>query len=525
VNITVSTSGGSSAPATFTIQPASHEACANNGSGNSKLKGAYAFQFSQTDPTRNGQLTLNVGSFTADGSGNIAAGSLDTNSPSNTSAVQETFTGNYSVGPDDRGSLTVTYSGGTTSYFCFALDSFANGVAGSARLVSDDTNKQVDSGAFFAQGAGNLTLASVKGSWAYGLQGVKLDPTNGEPTRGAAAGYLTLDGNGNVTAGEQDVSQDKYESGTLVPSYTPQVSVSGTYTLASNGRGTLSDGKTGTYVFYLAGPSQILLLSTGGGGEGGDAVVAGRAYLRTTSTFSNSTLTGTSVFVGQGLSDTASSYYDNRYVQAGIVTWNGTGSESETFDRNDAGTVTLKQASSGSYAVDADGRVTLNGTSPSTYAYLVGPNQGFAVRGDLGVSFEYFEKQTVPIGGFALTSFEGGYSDGSIWYGFEQQKARSGEIVSNGTAGLTGTVDVDPILNGVVDTAPEQPGLDDPLRSGPIDLYQITGESYTASASGRFVVTKGSQLSEVLYFVSSSRAYAIDISGAPWQPLEELNHQ
>jgi hypothetical protein len=409
------------------------------------------------------------------------------------------------------------------------LDTISNGVAESARLVSDDTNVQVDSGAIYAQGATASTVSTVKGSWAFGMQGVKLDSSNGEPTRGARAGYLTLDGTGKVSAGELDQSQDAFKSGILTNSYSAQESIVGTYTVGSGGRGTLAlnvtSNGTQDYIFYVAGANQILLLSSNAGGQGGSAIMAGKAYLRTTTAFSNATLSGTSVAVGQSLSNTNAITYSSRLIKAGILTSTGKGTYSETYDQNDAGAVSFEQTSSGTYSVDAEGRATLNGTSPSTFAYLVGTNHGFTLRGNLGVDFGYFESQTVPTGGFISTSFDGGYSDGSLWYGFEEQKAKSGEIVSSGADTLTGTFDVDPILNGGVDWAPEQIEVADPGTDGPIALYQTVGETYAPAATGRFLVRNKSLLWEALYFVSPTKAYAIDISGAPWQPLEEINHQ
>ena len=116
----------------------------------------------------------------------------------------------------------------------------------------------------------------------------------------------------------------------------------------------------------------------------------GKSYLRTTSTFNDSSLSGKSVFVGQGVTNTNASYYSNRAIQAGILELERDGKLSaETSDQNDAGNVTLQQTSSGGYSVDANGRVTLNQTSPAAYAYLVGPNQGFSVRGNLGVDFQH----------------------------------------------------------------------------------------------------------------------------------------
>ena len=527
-SVTVTTGGVTSAGSTFTINPASTADCTNNGSGNAKLKGVYSFQFSQTDPTKGGELNLNLGAFTADGEGKITAGITDSNGPYFAAAEQGTFTGTYSIGSDDRGLLTLNATGGAPSHLCFALDSLTGGVAASGRLVSDDTNVKIDSGAFYAQGAGN-TVATIKGSWAFGLQGVKIDPSANEPIRGVAAGYLTLDGAGKVTVGEEDISQDAYSSGKLVNDYTPELGFTGAYTLASTGRGTLTldlaGGAVDDYVFYVAGPGQVLLLSANTGGKGGALVDAGKAYLRPSSTFSNATLTGTGVGVDQGLSDTNSASYSERLLQAGILTWTGAGSYRETYDQNDAGNVALSQTSSGTYAVDAKGRATLNGASPSTYAYLVGVNQGFAVRGNLGADFMYFEKQTVPTGGFTAASFDGGYSDGSLWYGFPAEKARSGEVAASGTGILTGTLDVDPLLGGTVDFDPSATADDESNMLTPMSTYQTIAETYTAAATGRFLVRKGSQSWQALYLVSPSKAYAIDISGNPWQPLDEFNRQ
>ena len=529
--VTVTTGGVTSAPATFTINAPSKAVCTNDGSGNAKLQGAYSLHFSQTDPANSGQLSMTIGSFTADGAGNITAGQSDSNSPYYSGPKQGSFTGSYSIGEDNRGLLTLNYASGPTSYFCFALDSIANGVAASGRLVSDQSNAQIDSGAIIAQGTGANTLSSLKGSWAFGLQGVKIDGNNGQPTRQARAGYLTLDGSGNVGAGELDLSGDKYDSGNSLSNlYTPQAGASGTYTMNASGRGTISltisaCSCTSNAVIYAAGTNQLLVLTTDSGGKGGSPVMIGKAYLRTTSTFNNASLSGTSVVAGQAVTNTNASYYSNRLVEAGILTWNGTGGLSETVDQNDAGNVTLQQASSGSYSVDANGRVTLNQTSPAAYAYLVGPNQGFSVRGNLGVDFQYFENQAVPNGGFNAGSLSGGYSDGSLWYGFAQQKAKSGEIQSNGAGVLTGSLDVDPLLGGTVDAEPHNNVVDFAESSGPVALYQTVSESYAATATGRFVVTLNSLPWESVYLVSPNKGYVIDISGSPWQPLEELNHQ
>ena len=524
-SVTVTTPKGTSAAATFTITSSSGPACANDGAGNSKLKGVYSFQFSQVDPANNGELSLNAGAFTADGAGKITGGLLDANSPNTTSETQTAFKGTYSVGPDNRGLLTVTYTGGTTSNLCFALNSISSGISAGGRLVSDQTNEQVDSGAFYAQGASNPSVSSAKGSWAFGIQGAELAGTTGLATRGAEAGFLKLDGAGKVTAGELDLSQDKYVAAALTNSYKAQVEASGTYTLASSGRGTialaLAGGGSSNLVFYVAGPSQILLLSADPGGPTGSAVLAGRAYLRTASNFSNASLKGSSVAIGQAISNAGSAYYDERLIEAGIATWNGTGSYGESLDLNVAGNIALQQGSSGTYSVDAEGRATLNATSPSTFAYLVGPNQGFAVRGNPGVDFTYFENQTVPAGGFVAGSLDGAYSEGSVGYGFEKQIATSGVLTSNGAGDITGTIDSAPLLTGVVDVVPF--ASSDLQQAHAMD--QSLSDTYSAAASGRFVVSGLNHTLEAWYLVSTTKAYVIPIDGAVWQPLEEIDHQ
>jgi hypothetical protein len=527
--ITVTTSAGTSAEnnnSVFSITSPSGPACANSGSGNAALSGVYSFQFTGINPS-NGQANLNAGTFTADGKGGITAGLSDTNGPYFTSEEQPAFTGTYSVGSDDRGLLTLNYTGGSTAYLCFALNSFSNGVAGGGSLVSDLTNKQSDAGAFYAQGSTSLTLSSVKGSWALGIQGAKAESSSGPALRGASAGYVTLDGQGGVSAGELDTSQDALVSSTLTNTYKSQLSVTGgSYTLDPSGRGTLtlnySGGGTGNFIFYVAGTNQIYLLSSDAGNNGANAVLAGRALLRTATSFSSASLSGNSVFVEHQASETNSetNSYDHRLVQAGILAWQSGGKYTETYDQNDAGNVTLEKTSSSTYSVDSNGRVTINGTSPAVFAYLVGPNEGFAVSGNPGVSFEYFLNQTAT--NFGDSGFNGDFSEGSLWYGYEEQRANSGEVASNGEGSLSGNLDVSALVGGV-DVEPRAPRLESIRRPAP--MVVSVDDTYSASSGGRYIVSSGGNPVEALYLVSPDKAYAIDISGSIWQPLEEFNHQ
>jgi len=515
-SVTVTTAGGTSTAATFTINPASTAKCTADGSGNARLKGGYALQLSQIRTDDNGWQDFMMGAFTADGKGNFT-GIFDTNTPYSSNGDQNgNTTGTYSVGSDNRGELSISIPQGSGAShvidFCIALDSVSNGIAGSGRMIENYTGMGVGSGAFYAQGGSNFTLSAAQGSWVFGAQG--LSNNDGQLGRVAVAGFFTLDGSGKVTTGQTDVSYDSYQDGVLENSFIHQTGMTGTYTLASSGRGTMTitvpsgQGGSGTshMVFYVAGPNHVLLMNSDpGGGQSKGPVTGGQGFLRTTSTFKNSTLSGTSVFVDNAISDTNSTGWDQRKVEAGILTFDGNGNLTGTSDTNDAGTVVLApDGFSSSYSVDANGRVTTGGSAGPNF-YLVGPNQGYGVKGGLKATLVYMENQTVPSGGFKLSSFGGAYSTGTLWYGFEPQNATSGVGTANGAGSFLGTVDLN--------------------NDGNVSVGVAYNEPYTAAASGRFVLMNGSQPWAALYMVSPTKAYTIDISGKQWEPLQVFTHQ
>lgn len=501
-SVTVTAAGATSAPATFTISPQLQTKCTNDGSGNARLKGGYAFELSQVYLLYGNLQGFVAGALTADGKGKITAGVYDTNGPAGPQLQGSgTFAGTYSVGPDNRGLLTLALSDGNSKSFCFALDSVTGGVAGSGRMVENDANGIVASGAFYAQGGSNFGLGSIKGSWAYGIQGGS--PSNGKVARSALAGYLTADGAGKITVGESDVSQDKYDSGGgLTNNFFPQLAYTGTYKLASNGRGTMSlsfvQASTCQFAFYMAGPGRILVQSTDPAGTPGCGVGAGEAWLRTTSTFNKATLSGTYVFVSTALSDTNSTQYDQSKVKAGFVSSNGAGNLTITQDENDAGSVSLGQADSATYTVDANGRVTTGG---GPVFYLVGAGQGFGVEGDAGVNFLILEKQTVPKGGFTVASVAGAYSLGTLWYGSAKEDVWNGVLTSDGKGNITETLDVN--SDGVIATDVKGTG------------------SFTVSVAGR--VEAGDA---AIYLVSTGKGYSINLkSGKTHPPLQMYTKQ
>ena len=495
--------------------------CTADGSGNGKIRGAYAFQLSQTFPVHSGGLGFLVGAFTADGLGNIT-GSFDMNSPfgQTSGATSGTLTGNYSVGSDDRGVLNVIVpqgSGGTqTLSYCLALDSISSNVAAAGRMVENDTTSgNAASGAFYAQTGGSSSLNSAKGSWVFGMQGGMAASSGTLVYRSAIAGVLGLDGSGSISSGQMDVSVDVTTTGTnIVNASFHDVGLTGSYTLASNGRGVMTltvpssneaGGGTSHIIFWMAGPNHILLMGADAGSiTAHHPVNAGEAYLRTTSTFTNATLAGTSVYVSNGVSNNHSAQYDQLYLEAGIVGWDGKGNINGAADVVNAGDVTLatNNAFTATYSVDANGRVAAGGP----VFYIIGPNQLFGVSGGLKASLIYAEKQIVPSGGFTAASLSGGYSLSTLWYDAVNEPIFTGEVTSGGAGSYSEVVDFN--------------------NDGNVQAGIAVTQSYTAGPLGRFVTMNGATPSYAGYFVSPNKAYMIPInSAAKGIPLYMLNHQ
>ena len=80
-------------------------AAANN---NPALRGNYAFTFSGINANGTvSAISASVGTFTADGAGNLTSGELDTNGVGPGAALTaQAFTGTYTIGADARGAMT-----------------------------------------------------------------------------------------------------------------------------------------------------------------------------------------------------------------------------------------------------------------------------------------------------------------------------------------------------------------------------------------------------------------------------------
>jgi hypothetical protein len=517
-----------------------------------ELHGVYTFNLNRRNLS-NGQIVYSIGSFNADGLGNVLNGVMDSNGPGFTAATEDTFTGTYTVGSDGRGRMDIaippTAVGQKTlnQSFCFSLDSFATtkgkppyGASSHAFVTEDDNSNVTSSGEFLAQVVDPMN-SIMQGSWAFGMAGRVHYPTllpNGPDPRFAFAGYLSLDGNGKITTGELDeVISDAFDGKLLTPSYKPQMSLIGTYSIPTpssgtpTGRGTISVSHNGVtfaqFVFYPYGgatatPTGPMNLAAGmvfletsvpnSGTTPLHVAWAGAGARRSSTTFSAASLKGSSVasqyFIeNPGLSD------ESEGVGIDVDNWDGAGNFTYTGDRNSASLATTV-AGKGTYTVDASGRfaVMVNGLC-SPCGYLTGTNQGFAVYDSVNTNLAFLEAQTVPLGGpFQIASMQGGYAFGSRWYIFPQQQTASGETITNGQGSFKGTLDTN--THGQTEVN--------------LSLTAIETATPTSGVDGRFLYQpSNTTFPYAIYVIDKNNAIAIPLggSGSETDPLLRFIHQ
>ena len=175
---------------------------------NANLNGTYVVSFAGYDRTNfNSSFFALVGTLTANGSGGFTAGNIDVDDPALGAALQTGYVfthvpayGSYNVTADGRGSgtISVTLNGSTVQFgLDFVLTSSSHG------LISRFDSNGSGSGSLDLQAA-NVTQSALQGSYAFGFSGV--DSTIGNWL--ATVGSFTLDGNGTMTAGLQDFTDN-----------------------------------------------------------------------------------------------------------------------------------------------------------------------------------------------------------------------------------------------------------------------------------------------------------------------------
>jgi hypothetical protein len=483
----------SSVPAQTATQALSITVVGQTGTqNNAALNGNYAFTFRGTNGNGTSSSIFGaLGRFTADGVGNLTNGELVTNTVGLGATAAQAFTGTYSIGPDNRGVMTLNLSGGTAR-LAFAM--MANGNAqfiefdasGGAGTIGSGTMEKADTAAY--------STARITGDYAFGAAG--LDNLN---NRAAIEGRFTSNGTGTLTNAAGDVNA--YGTDFAMNFTSANYAVSNTVT----GRGTLQLAFTfgGTpdtmnFVFYVVNSGKLFVMES-------DPVTTATPLLNgevvqqqlPAGGFTNASLNGNMVISLTGLSvcGTASGVPK---AGVGLLTANGSGSFSLTYDENFCHAPNSFSNAPGTYSVASNGRAAITVGGFNLVAYLVNLNQIFLFVSDANVLFGSGEPQAA--GSFTNSTLQGTYA------GFATNPAAFGVTVFSGefnadgatpTGNLTGTEDIG-------------------ASSGPIPGAAFNG-TYSISPSptsgrGTMTVTSGTGGNAVIYMISPSKFVAVSLS-------------
>jgi hypothetical protein len=317
-----------------------------------------------------------VGTFTADGQGNITGGIEDANFPGVVVNLQNAITGgSYTVNADGRGSMTLLFTGGEVD-LSITLTSPSNGYMVDVTVLNGSV-AQTGSGNFVKQDTSAFALSGISGAYAFDFSGIS--PTSGNPLSMIGKFTVAADGSGNMTA----AVADELELG--LPLTRKAALGNSTFALdaahSGSGRGTVTINGL-NYAFYMVSSKQIKFMSIGSAGE-----LLGDAVSQQSVAANASAMNGGFVFIvgGSILNGSAT----QPFAQAGRFTADGAGNLTTTFvDVNNNGAFTAVPSAAagltGSYQIDNDGsghgtltfQDTAGGTGTYTYGfYLISSTQ------------------------------------------------------------------------------------------------------------------------------------------------------
>jgi hypothetical protein len=474
--------------------------------GLSSLKGQYAFMTNGESFTGGVNATplARVGSFTADGAGNITGGVEDVNAPGVTTLAIQITGGTYTVNADGRGTLTLNLSGVASSInFGITLTSINDGLM--IDETSNNTQSSTGSGNFIKQNAGSFQVSGIAGPYIFDFPG--LDANNNPET---FTGEFTAN-NGTVSAGFFDDNDNgTFSNGAFVGTIAQDPLQSST--LTSFGRGiALIAGQN--YVFYIVDATRVRFISTNLGMLSGDAVAQSNTIPTNVASINSSF-----AFIVAGSSGSGG------VVRVGRFTANGATVTAVLEDTNDGGRfIKTDSATNASISLDAanPGRGTLTFTdpnfpnAPATFIfYLSSATQGVIQEqtanknGAVDIADGTIAAQTGSP--FASSNITGTYA--LSWSGLSLQNGGGFSVqdeedllgqVTVSSLNLTGATDIFQFQNGVP--------VFDLVTSGSISIAG-DGTSSTGSASRntmtvKLVKSNTTTVNFVVYFVNPQLAF------------------
>lgn len=533
----------------------------------SELKGPYAFLFQGYDDVVAGVLayqTGTIGSFTADGTGVLSAGELDSNhqssNPSGSTIATSAFLGTYQVNADHRGMITITAlnpdgTTGATNTYAISLKApvAPSTISTQGDMIQFDNNQLVGtrgSGTLLAQ-TSSAFAAGLNGSYAFGMSGdtpCLISCTIGIASGPVATvGQFTTDGAGNISTGTADanIASANFPSAPLTGSYqTADANGRLELTLANT---SIADGVYPTdYAVYVVNANEVFLMSTDK--HSAYTLLAGSAQLQTQATFSNASLSGPIIGyenaqMNPGLLGATLQNVLN-YSVSTIFRTTGDGSGTcNTTDVDSAGLTslvnnltgignksTLLQALLGSYGATGSSACTItsNGRGeldypqpPSLIAtllailglptgppaprvfYLVAPGQGYFLEsGYAGLG--HFEPQTgAP---FTLGSLNGTYVEGTIPASSLASINTSGFFTADGNGNANSTLDAN-VGVGTINVLQ--------LGTTSTTTYSLSDSNNSPATTGRYLLGDGTT---VIYAISPNRFVLLNTSPLTTSP-------
>jgi hypothetical protein len=416
-------SGGNSATASVTVVYS-----------NLSFSGPYAFSYTGNDG--NGFLTV-AGSFVADGSsGSITSGEEDyVDSAVLTSPA--TFGGTFAVGPDGRGSLTISSNApDSTGVIQFSLtNGQQGGPAQHAVLIRLDT---------LATGSGTIDVqtdltAQFSGNYIFASSG--LDNIFGNSFN--LAGKFFVDG-ATLTLPALDAEQDFNYGGTSTSATNggPDLTLYGSFTMdadaSTTGRGTLLLNTTNSfltttfgvtsplpltfqYTFYVVDSSHLKIVESDT-----NFIMSGDIFAETSGagpyTAANLLPSSNYAFTTGGSSTTGPFGTGGVFVSGG-----GTGTATSgsitggVYDNNNAGATKLDETiTSSSFSIDTFGRINLSLDPGATYSYA-----GYAGT---------YNSANGPVNVVEMIDLEQNYLDSGLAYRQTSGSTPSGSFALNMTA-------------------------------------------------------------------------------------------
>jgi len=331
------------------------------GFSNSSLKGQYAFVM--TGQATDGGFLARIGTFVADGNGNIQGGT----------EFVDTFTNNfqkldfaantgYSVDPDGRGRMTLLNNSGPTSYSI----TFTSPTKG---YISETDGGNGASGTFELQDSSAFTTNAMSGSFVFdvsGLDGTPFPNTNVD----SIVGQIALN-NGVVQGGVYDENDGAVASN--------PVSISnGTlaFTDTTNGLGTLTfNNNVFQYAFVAVNSKKFHLIEMPPIGTN-IPITIGTANAQTAPPATNAAFNGSFAFLIAGVGTHSQNEKAGRFTTDGN---GGISASSFALDDKQLGSsitqISSGQVTSANYTVDTNfpgsgrGTATIQ-TSKGTFQFI-----------------------------------------------------------------------------------------------------------------------------------------------------------